>query len=206
MSKETLTTKKTLMSKETLTMKETLMSKENLIMMTKAGSRRTMSGKKTCQHCGKTQGTDQACWAKDKKCLLCGRKGHFKVCPKHTGQGSPWIERPWIRRTPWIERPWIRRLSRLAESETRTLTKKAEDTKLSATSMTRRPKLLSQGGEGGEMVMIVYPMMDGNNFEKSSLRHRTTEHPGLEGTSGGTERTGTKDYNSDLFINNSART
>ena len=153
-----------------------------------------MSGKKTCQHCGKTQGTDQACWVKDKKCL-CGRKGHFKVCPKHTGQ-----------ETPWIERPWIRRLSRLAESETRTLTKKAEDTKLSATSMTRRPKLLSQGGEGGEMVMIVYPMMDGNNFEKSSLRHRTTEHPGLEGTSGGTERTGTKDYNSDLFINNSART
>jgi hypothetical protein len=110
---------------------------------------------------------------KDKKCLCGGRKGHFKVCPKHTGQG-----------TPWIERLWIRRLSRLAESETRTLTKKAEDTKLSATSM-RRPKLLSQGGEGGEMVMIVYPMMDGNNFEKSSLRHRTTEHPGLKGTSGG---------------------
>ena len=110
---------------------------------------------------------------KDKKCL-CGRKGHFKVCPKHTGQ-----------ETPWIERPWIRRLSRLAESETRT--KKAEDTKLSATSMMRRPKLLSHGGEGGEMVVIVYPRMDGNNFKKSSLRHRTTEHPGLEGTSGGTE-------------------
>ena len=163
-------------------------------------------GARLVEHLASFSWAHQACWAKDKKCLLCGREGHFKVCPKHTGQGSPWIERLWIRRTPWIERPWIRRLSRLAESEMRTLTIKAEDTKLSATSMTRRPKLLSHGGEGGEMVVIGYPMTDGNNFEKSSWRQRTTEHPGLEDTSGGTERTGTKDYNCDLFINNSART
>ena len=132
---EFLKTKKVLMTKKILktTMRKDLMKDPRL--KNDAWHKGQEDRIEACHHFG-TLGTDKACGTN-----VCGRKGHEKVCSSQIGQGTPQIERLWIKRLSW-----------LAKSETRKLTREVFSRKiLSMWKATRAidTKLLSPRGEGG---------------------------------------------------------